>query len=346
MAKLLIQESAGVREFELVDDEVRIGRELDNTLRLSDPSISRHHAVMRRTAVGYEVQDLGSSNGVLVNGARVQSSPLTDSDRVTLGQIHITFVDPRPVEESPLGTVRYDAGEMAKMHVGEPMETEPVPTLLPKAPVPSRPVPPPPPPEAASTAKSQAGEPELPPEIEVMPPGSVFEEEDQNPAPAFLRSWLPPIPDEAEPLMLGGAPERGDFVTRLLAALIDAVPMVAVMMVFILVQFLLGMVLSGAAGGCLMTLLSVLEMIVMLVYQLVFMPWCWSKFGATPGKKIMKLRVVPEDDPAGRIEMSTAFLRAVGHILNFGFGYLLIFGAERKGVQDILSKTICIKVDR
>ena len=35
MAKLLVQESSGVREFELVDNEVKVGRELDNTLRLA-----------------------------------------------------------------------------------------------------------------------------------------------------------------------------------------------------------------------------------------------------------------------------------------------------------------------
>jgi len=33
MAKLLIQESNGAREFEIVDQEVSIGRELDNALR-------------------------------------------------------------------------------------------------------------------------------------------------------------------------------------------------------------------------------------------------------------------------------------------------------------------------
>jgi len=351
MAKLLIQESAGVREFELVDDEIRIGRELDNTLRVSDPSISRHHAVMRRTAVGYEIQDLGSSNGVLVNGARVQSSPLSDADRITLGQLHMTFVDPRPAEEpeSPLGTVRIDPGEMAKMHIAseDPKETDAVPTLLPKAPVPSRPIPPELPASAQATAKSAAGEPEPTPEIQILPPGSVFPEEG-NPAPAFLQSWLPPVPDDAEPVLLAGAPERGDFVTRLLATLIDAAPVVAVCVAFFVLQFIIGLLPGSLACGigCLMVLVGALEAILILAYQFVFLPWCWSKFGATPGKKIMKLRVVPEDEPLGRIDMGTAMLRAIGHICNLGVGYLLIFGAERKGVQDMISKSICIKVDR
>ena len=95
MAKLLVHESAGVREFEIVDEEVHMGRELDNTLRLPDPSISRHHCVLRRVAGGYEIQDLQSSNGVLVNGNRVQSSPLRNGDRITLGQVQLTFQDPQ-----------------------------------------------------------------------------------------------------------------------------------------------------------------------------------------------------------------------------------------------------------
>ena len=52
MAKLQVQESGGAREFELVDVEVSIGRELDNALRLPDPSISRHHAVIRQAGAG------------------------------------------------------------------------------------------------------------------------------------------------------------------------------------------------------------------------------------------------------------------------------------------------------
>jgi pSer/pThr/pTyr-binding forkhead associated (FHA) protein len=91
MAKLLIHESAGIREFELVDEEVRIGRELDNALRLPDPSVSRHHAVLMRTPEGYVLQDKNSSNGVYVNDERAEETTLSDGDEITLGQIQITF---------------------------------------------------------------------------------------------------------------------------------------------------------------------------------------------------------------------------------------------------------------
>jgi len=352
MAKLLIQESAGIREFELVDEEVRMGRELDNTLRLSDPSISRHHAVLRRTATGYEVQDLGSSNGVLVNGARVQSSPLNDSDRVTLGQLHMTYVDPRPATESfsPLGTVRIDPSEMAKMYTPKTPEATAVATPVVAVPPPPPAAVPPavPAPEvqdSLATAKAPAREPIAP----VAP--FTTNADIENPAPGFLQAWLPPIPDDAQPVMDGDVPERGDFVTRLLAHLIDAAPF----LVLGALQFVANMLISllpaslGCGASLVMGLVGLVVAILSLAYFFVFLPWCWTKFGASPGKKMMKLRVVPEDDPQGRIEFGTALMRIVGHIINgviCSLPYLMILGAERKGLQDILSKSLVIKVDR
>jgi len=347
MAKLLVQESAGVREFELVDNEVHIGRELDNALRLADPSISRHHAVIRRTATGYEVQDLQSSNGVLVNGTRLPVATLKDGDRVTLGQIQMTFVDPVPPEAlatmavpagepaSPLGTVRMDPSEMAKIQ-GLRRDTAPQPAI-PPAPVAPPPVPMAPP-EAQSTARTPPPSEGGPRPFTIAPAAT-----ENNPAPSFLRQWLPPVPDDAQP-----TGERGDFVTRLLAYLIDYAVLFVIIIVFWVLQAILMGVLVRLIGpavlglGCLLGLLQ----FAIVVGLLLFWAWCWIKFGATPGKKIMKLRVVPEDNPRGRIDVSMAVLRVLGHILNFGIGYLLILGEERKGLQDILSKSIVIKVDR
>ena len=144
MAKLLVQESNGAREFELVDLEINIGRELDNTLRLSDPSISRHHCVVRKTDAGFEIQDLGSSNGVLINGLKTETGPLKDGDRITLGQMQLTFLNPRPVmPASPLGTVRMNLEDMAKIQAGATIET-PVPEGAAPPPPPAPPQAPPP----------------------------------------------------------------------------------------------------------------------------------------------------------------------------------------------------------
>ncbi len=340
MAKLLVQESTGVREFELVDNEVNMGRELDNALRISDPSISRHHALVRRTDFGFEILDLGSSNGVLLNGVKVQTSLLADGDRITLGQIQISFSDPKSaVQEepaSPLGTVRISPDEMRKVHAGQ-------------APVPSASRAPQPVPSAprivTPSAQASVQAPSL--AITVSQPSVSDEREEidtSNPAPAWLRSWLPSLTDVAQPVMIDGVPERGDFVTRLLAHLMDMAPLIVVGIVCGVLEFVLGVI--PAIGWILALLVGAVAAIVFLAYFFFFLPWCWTNFGGTPGKKLMKLRIVPEDDCFDHINRNTAYMRLLGHICNFGIGYLLVFGAERKGLQDILSKSICIKVDR
>ncbi len=74
----------------LSDKPVRIGRTPDNDLVVSDLDFSRHHAELRKSPAGnYEIIDLGSHNGILVNGKRVSHATLTDQDIVTIG--HSTF---------------------------------------------------------------------------------------------------------------------------------------------------------------------------------------------------------------------------------------------------------------
>ena len=69
---------------------LRIGRTADNDLVLSDLSISRHHAELRKTSDGkYQIVDLDSHNGTFVNGQRVSSVTLTEQDIVGIG--HATF---------------------------------------------------------------------------------------------------------------------------------------------------------------------------------------------------------------------------------------------------------------
>jgi len=68
-----------------------IGRSEDNQLRLLDPGVSRRHVLVMATPGGYTIRDLGSQNGTYVNGNRVDESPLTDGDRITIGEINLVF---------------------------------------------------------------------------------------------------------------------------------------------------------------------------------------------------------------------------------------------------------------
>jgi ABC-type multidrug transport system ATPase subunit/pSer/pThr/pTyr-binding forkhead associated (FHA) protein len=66
--------------------QLRIGRAEDNEVVLRDELVSRQHAELRRTSAGYVIEDLGSRNGVFVNGAKVSSSLVTERDIIAIGR--------------------------------------------------------------------------------------------------------------------------------------------------------------------------------------------------------------------------------------------------------------------
>lgn len=68
----------------------RIGRLDDNDLMLQDPSVSRHHAEIRRRRDGsYHVLDLDSMNGVFVNGKKVREAELNPGDVLDVGDVRM-----------------------------------------------------------------------------------------------------------------------------------------------------------------------------------------------------------------------------------------------------------------
>jgi len=68
-----------------------LGRHYDNTIVLLDPSVSRSHARIEYKAGRFFIQDLGSSNGVLVNDSKVERRELKDFDLLTIGKIMLLF---------------------------------------------------------------------------------------------------------------------------------------------------------------------------------------------------------------------------------------------------------------
>ncbi len=85
---------ASGQEFPLAGDEVTIGRAADATVSVPDTSVSRKHALVRKTDEGWAVSDLGSGNGTLVNGEVISEEQLLSNDDViTLGDSEFQFVD-------------------------------------------------------------------------------------------------------------------------------------------------------------------------------------------------------------------------------------------------------------
>jgi pSer/pThr/pTyr-binding forkhead associated (FHA) protein len=68
-----------------------IGRSRECDLVLDDPNVSRRHAELRRDDDGWAVQDLGSTNGIKLNGKRSRGGRLNPGDEITLGLSRLTF---------------------------------------------------------------------------------------------------------------------------------------------------------------------------------------------------------------------------------------------------------------
>lgn len=83
-------ERAGDRRY--VESETRIGRGEQNNFLLTDASISRDHALIRRVEGEYVLSDLDSSNGTFVNDERVyEPRRLAPGDRVRLANVEFAF---------------------------------------------------------------------------------------------------------------------------------------------------------------------------------------------------------------------------------------------------------------
>lgn len=70
-------------------ERIVIGRGRNADLALAEATISRAHAVMGFDADGFYIEDLGSTNGTLVNGARVRRQPLKNEDEIRMGKLII-----------------------------------------------------------------------------------------------------------------------------------------------------------------------------------------------------------------------------------------------------------------
>ncbi len=82
-------------------DATALGRHPDSEIFLDDVTVSRRHAVVERTASGYEISDAGSLNGTYVDHERVDRAPLRDMHEIQVGRFVFTFVLGGAQEASP-----------------------------------------------------------------------------------------------------------------------------------------------------------------------------------------------------------------------------------------------------
>jgi pSer/pThr/pTyr-binding forkhead associated (FHA) protein len=80
------------RRYVLDGPTATLGRSKECDCIIDDPNVSRKHAELRRSNVGdWQIVDLGSTNGVKVNGRRVANARLSPGDEITLGTKAFSF---------------------------------------------------------------------------------------------------------------------------------------------------------------------------------------------------------------------------------------------------------------
>jgi hypothetical protein len=79
------------RTHEVTSSRVVIGRSREADVRVADVNVSRRHAELRQEGAGYWIADLGSTNGLEVNGKRTERARLHNGDRILLGSTEIVF---------------------------------------------------------------------------------------------------------------------------------------------------------------------------------------------------------------------------------------------------------------
>lgn len=77
--------------FPLTETVTGIGRDADNMIQLPDPKVSKRHAVVHACGTAWTIEDMHSTNGIAVNGARVQKADLKDGDRIHIGPFELVF---------------------------------------------------------------------------------------------------------------------------------------------------------------------------------------------------------------------------------------------------------------
>src|SRR5271170_6012637 len=121
MSKLVLFLADGTTlDVPLKRERMTIGRRADNDICLPDLAVSGEHAVVVTILADSFLEDLGSTNGTLVNGKAIGKHFLRDRDRIDIGHHRLIYCadDDATMSSEVVGTARINARDF-----GERVET-------------------------------------------------------------------------------------------------------------------------------------------------------------------------------------------------------------------------------
>ncbi len=132
MAKLILSmDGLMLKEFTLSKERTTIGRKAHNDIQIDNLAVSGEHAVVVTILSDSFLEDLGSTNGTLVNGQTVKKHFLQNNDVIELGKYKLKFVSDGPVQTK--------AADFEKTMILRPGALRPQPPAPTPAPAPAAP---------------------------------------------------------------------------------------------------------------------------------------------------------------------------------------------------------------
>ena len=130
MAKLILSlDGQLIKEFTLSKERTTIGRKPHNDIQIDNLAVSGEHAIIMTILNDSFLEDLGSTNGTLVNGQPVKKHFLQSNDTVEIGKYKLKYVNEAPAsmnqaEFEKTMVLRAPAAAAPKQEVRSPTDTQ------------------------------------------------------------------------------------------------------------------------------------------------------------------------------------------------------------------------------
>ncbi len=128
--KLIVVEDGARTALDFDKAEISIGRAIDNDIRLAGAHASRHHCRIEQGPKEAWLHDLGSANGVQVNGVKADKKELREGDVLSIGGARL-YVEKLGTSSDPSRTQRIDPAQGEGAALEARPSAPPVPAVLP-----------------------------------------------------------------------------------------------------------------------------------------------------------------------------------------------------------------------
>lgn len=119
-AKLILTlDGAILKEYPINQESISIGRSRGNDIQINDKTVSGRHALINTIGDETFVEDLGSTNGTLVDGKHISKILLMHGDVIQTGMHQLTFFSEEKAEYEPTMFIKAELSETQTINLGD-----------------------------------------------------------------------------------------------------------------------------------------------------------------------------------------------------------------------------------